>query len=280
MATELANVVDFNDEELDHLRQSIIVLKEEIEDSSWNLGMKLFEVHSTSAYMEWGFKNWKDYVEGELHFGLRKANYLVQIAAWFRDLSPSVRGWVEKLGWSKAKELVGVVTNENAAEWKKKVKDKSVNDIHGMLNAERLSQESNDEKVNVNKASDGGEKATRKAFSLFPEQLSNVERAMGKAAEMSLSDKDGHNLDMVCVEFLASHAAIDNVSDYLILVQNVVGLKLIAVKPGNEGVADGEIVFGGSVMDSMIEAMIDEEEDGESEEGESGESEEEEEEVE
>jgi hypothetical protein len=33
-------------------------------------------------------------------------------------MKPAVQEWVQSLGWTKAKELIGVVTDDNAADWK------------------------------------------------------------------------------------------------------------------------------------------------------------------
>ena len=50
-------------------------------------------------------------------FQPRKAQYLVSIQEWFGRMKPEIQGWIREMGWTKAKELVGVVTNDNAEEW-------------------------------------------------------------------------------------------------------------------------------------------------------------------
>lgn len=250
--TQLTTVDEQTEDEYGELRKEVLAIRDEVEDKSWNLAVKLMQVHDSSAYTEWGFGKWKDYVEQELAFKLRKANYLVSIAQWFGELNKPIQKWVSDMGWSKAKELVGVVTNENAAEWKKRVKGKSVAQIQHML------EESQDESGSDDGAEGGddqgkpaSETSKRKAFSLFDGQQATVDKALAKAAEMSQSDKEGHNLDMICVEFLATHAAMGTVDDYLRHVEHTTGLKLLAYDPKGGDKGEGDIVFGDSLLEEL-----------------------------
>lgn len=250
MTTELATVDENPDDQYAELRAKVIDLRDQVEDKSWSLACRLMEVHDSSAYTEWGFPKWKDYVEQELAFKLRKANYLVSIAQWFGALNKPIQKWVADMGWTKAKELVGVVTNENAAEWKKRVKGKSVSDIQRLLSEGMDDAPTDDESTDTGPAKPS-ETAKRKTFSLFEGQSETVEKALAKAMEMSQSDKEGHNLDMICVEFLSSHAAMGTVADYLRHVEHVTGLRLLAYDPKGGDDNEGEIVFGDTLLDEL-----------------------------
>ena len=45
----------------------------------------------------------------------------------------------------------------------------------------------------------------RKHVGLFPAQHENVMMAIKRASELSHSDKRGHNLDLICTDFLATN---------------------------------------------------------------------------
>lgn len=239
---ELATVDGENPEVEDNpeLRRKINDLRKTMEENSWELAFAMNEVHETGVYQAWGYKTWKDYVEVELDFAIRKAQYLIGIAQWFGQLNAGVRDWVKKLGWTKAKELTGRVTNENSAEWKKKVEGQSVSQIQKML--KESADDGGDEGGDSSSSSSGDdkEKAKKKNFKLFGDQMENVNAALEKASELSGSDKEGHNLDMICVEFLGANAASEDVGAYLKKVESVTGIKLIGYDPKKKAVVYGE----------------------------------------
>lgn len=233
-------------DERPELRSKVKTLRAQVEEGYWELSQALHEVYDTSAYVAWGYDSWKEYVESdELDFQLRKAQYLVSISAWFSKLNKGVQKWVSALGWSRAKELVGKVTNENAAEWKKKIADKTVVQIQEMLKAEKEGSSGGE---GGDGDGDGGEdKPSRWAFSLFTGQRETVESAIELAKKASQSDKEGNNLTLICTEYMANNAAIDSADEYLKRVEKVLGVKLIAYQDSTESV-----VFGEKLLDSLF----------------------------
>jgi len=232
------------------LRERVKGLRIKVEEGYWDLSQALHEVYDNSAYVAWGYDSWKEYVEQELDFALRKAQYLVNIANWFGSLPKGVQKWVAAMGWTKAKELVGKVTAENAAEWKKKVQGKTVAQIQELLKGSTSS--SSGEGGTGEGGTGDGEKASRLAFQLFPAQKENVEAALALAQESSKSDKDGHNLDLICTEFMANNAGMD-ADKYLAKVEKLLGVKIVAYQESTESV-----VFGSKLLDELVEVDGDE----------------------
>jgi len=242
--TTLATVDDAQVEMEDRpeLRQKVKTLRAQVEDGYWELSQALHEVYETSAYVAWGYDSWKDYVQSdELDFQLRKAQYLISIATWFGKLNKGVQKWVAALGWSRAKELVGKVTNENAAEWKKKVAGKTVLQIQEMLKGEDGGggEGGGDGDGGTGEGS-ADDKPSKWAFSLFQGQREAVEGAIELAKKASQSDKEGNNLTLICTEYMANNAAIDSADEYLGRVEKVLGVKLIAYQDSTESVVYGE----------------------------------------
>ncbi len=188
-------------DDVEKLRRRIIELVEKVNESYWELSELLYIVYNKGYFKRWGYNSFKDYVEKELDIGERKAYYLVNIWYWF-----VVKGNVsdvekaKKLGWSKAKELVGVVTPENQKEWLRKALKLS----HDMLIKE-VKEYVRTQQGQVSGRVDKDDVVHRVFFVLFEDQYNNVMHALELAKQISNSDKQGHNLDLICTEFLATH---------------------------------------------------------------------------
>jgi hypothetical protein len=66
------------------------------------------------------YPSFERYVEDAVGIDFRKAKYLVSIWWWFgveQRADPKLLMGAQEIGWSKAKELVGVVDPKNADEW-------------------------------------------------------------------------------------------------------------------------------------------------------------------
>jgi hypothetical protein len=224
-------------EALEKLRQRIKDLRTQIEEGYWELAVDLAKVYGETLYVEWGFENWSDYVEKELDFKLRTAQYMVSIAEWFGKMEPDVQTWVKSLGWTKAKELVGKVDESNWSAWKKKIAGKSVSAIMDMMASEKKGK---------SKDVDTLEEFKRRAFKLAPAQIENVEKAIAKAKDDAKTDSDAHALDLVCTEFLATHQGQEGLSDYLANLEKIFGVSLVAYNKTTDSV-----VYGAALLESF-----------------------------
>lgn len=226
------------------IRRRVIELKSQVEDSYWELSKIMHGIYHESLYIDWGYKNWKEYVAGELDFGDRKATYLVNIQDWFGKMHPSVQSWVKDIGWSKSKELVGRVNNDNAAEWKSRIEGLSVSGIVALIR--ELNKEVDDDGSEESDSSITVEKTAKKTFALFPLQMENVDNALEAASELAESDKDGHLLDLICTSFLAQNAGVKSTAEYLADVERSIGVKLIAYDKDAD-----TIVYGNDTLDGI-----------------------------
>ena len=244
------------EEQYTDLRREVLELRATVETGYWDLAIKMSEVYDNSAYLTWGYETWEEYVDGALEFQPRKARYLVSIAKWFGALNKPVQKWVAKLGWTKAKELVNRVTNENAAEWKKKLEGKSYRQLLEMLSEQKAAIGAGSGGSGDGEGGGDGDglagtvrPSTFKA-SLFPEQMDVVEGAIAKAQEVSQSEKVGHNLSMICVEYLANNAAISDAESYLAHVEKLLGVKLVAYRESTE-----TIVYGDALLERVAASV-------------------------
>lgn len=228
------------------IRQKVLDLRDKVEESYWDLSQVLYEVYGKSYYLEWGFGSWQQYVEQELDYKLRKAQYLISIQDWFSKMNESVQDWVKKLGWTRAKELVGIVTNENLEEWRAKVEGKTVKEIIDLIQNRPQGSDDNVELKDGPSGGDDKDIPIRVSFKLFREQKANVDRALDLAMRMAESSKPGHAIDLICTDFLSTNAGIDDVAGLLKKIEHQTGVKLIGIDEKTDSV-----VFGGDTLDRV-----------------------------
>lgn len=229
----------------DDLRREVMEAKNQSEAAYWRLAMGLFTVWNESAYAEWGYANFNEYVDNELDMQRRKAQYLVAIAGWFGEQSSEVQEWVKALGWTKARELVGVVDESNADEWRELAEESSLRDLSAAVKEHKAGAEA--------ESPEDSDKPKAKRFMLFEPQMNNVEAALTQAKINAGTEKDGHALDLICTEYLAQNGALSTLQDYLGRLEQILGKKLIAFEPNT-----GEIEYGAETLDEMFPEIEDE----------------------
>jgi hypothetical protein len=114
------------------IRHRARALAEQVETGYLELGEILYRIYDApvdgdpaqgSVLQKWGYKSIGEYAEKELSLHYKKAQRLVRI--FYRveveldglGRNPELKKRFIRLGWSKARELVRVLTKENAVEW-------------------------------------------------------------------------------------------------------------------------------------------------------------------
>ena len=167
-------------------------LSEKIKETFWTLGGVLsfirrhksystIEVDGVTPYS--GKQGFAQYVEAELDTHYRKAMYYIEIYETFAPLGISEEQ-VLALGWSKAKELCGIVNAKNVDKWLKKAMELGREDLQAEIKSVRV-------KAGDTGTNDPGEtaKATTFKFRLFEDQGQVVQEAL-KAASSVIGDDD------------------------------------------------------------------------------------------
>lgn len=231
------------------LRERVTELRKRVEESYWDLSQALSEIYHGSYYVAWGFASWKEYVEADLEFALRKAQYLVSIQDWFGKMRPDVQAWAKELGWTKAKELVGIVTEDNASTWQQRLQGLS---YAQMTDALKGGSDGGGDGLGGLKPLDGPadngatEKPERKAFALFPDQSANVAAALEKAKKLANTEKDGHALDLICSDFLATNAASDDFFSVVRRLEKSSGMRIVVYDQ-----TEDVVIYGGDLLDEL-----------------------------
>ena len=227
-------------------RERVKELKEQISSDYWELAYLLRDLHDTKKYRKFGYSTWREYIEEEVDFQVRKSEYLISIINKAEELPEKISEWVKSLGWTKAKEVVKVLNEYNFEEWKNKIDGKSVSEV--MI---AITENKKEEKLKeIEDGTIDEEKPIKKVFSLYPAQSKNVEEALEKAKSIAETDKDGHALDLICTSYISENIDTDNLQEYLEKVEKIIGHKIMVYDTKQE-----EIIFG----EDIIEQIIDEE---------------------
>ena len=113
------------------VRKEAKELAEQVETGYLKLGEILYRIYDApfdgdpkngSLLARWGYQSIGDYAEAELQLHAKKAQRLVRI---FYRVEVELKGFENeairsrflKLGWSKARELVRIINNDNALQW-------------------------------------------------------------------------------------------------------------------------------------------------------------------
>lgn len=230
----------------DDVRSRVVKLKDRAEETYWDLGVVLSEIYENCYYRDWEYTTWPDYVQDELDMHIKTAQDLIKIRKWFDNLPESIQAWAKGLGYTKVRELRKIVTPENAGIWKAKVNGKTVAEIIKLMKAGREEDTEDDQGAETEQC-EKVEKSRKRAFSLFPEQDEIVEDALRLAKEMAESDKEGHALALICMDYVASNSGEINIEMWLKEFERISGMNLVALRSSDDGTS--VVVYGYEYME-------------------------------
>lgn len=238
------------------VRKDVRRLRANVENNYWKLSEALWHVYDKVLYQTWGFASWKEYVESEVDFELRKAQYLVQIWAWRRTLPAPLQERIDRLGASKARDIAPVVTLENAEAWLTRVEGLSTREVQKLVRGEVDAEQERLDGLGTGAAADQDEekpqiqqKPVKWSRNLMRGQVDTVERAIAKACVMTASESEPRALTMICTEFLATNMNRNEPAEYLAQVEHATGWRIVAIDPAN-----GKVLYGGALLAAAEQA--------------------------
>jgi len=235
VATDEEHVVEISKVDLDKLFEKLQGLHGKIEKTYLLFAEELYKAsvavcNGEPSWVVWGYDSFGEFAHAELGIKQAKAYYLVKIFKELRVKLKVPKKVLEEVEWAKAKELAplataGIVTEENVDDWLKKAKKMTV---------PQLAEDARSAKEELTTGKGvKPETITRLTFALFDPQYKNVMNALSVAAGVAGSDKKGHQLDMMALEFLSAydsktptHSAM---KIYLKSIERLFGLRLIAI---------------------------------------------------
>lgn len=114
----------------DEIKSKLLDFKNNIESNYWQMCKYLYYIHKKRTYEIW-YPTFNDFVEKELSFQKTKARYLIQMweLLYVKQADKTVFDKVMSVGWTKAKELMHVVTRESVDVWVEKARNISVEEL-------------------------------------------------------------------------------------------------------------------------------------------------------
>ena len=199
------------------VRRQMDQIKGNIRKAMYKVAELLFEISEEKHYKKWGYSRFEAYVEEEVGMSSRKAYELLSIwRCLVKDLNISPNE-IQKLDWTKAAVIARVADENNIKVWMDKART---------MSARKLLDEARAAK------SDGPlDLLKSESFSLYQPQQDTIHAALNLAKKKTGSDKKGHNLEMICLEFISSNISDKNVSlSWLVKrIEDVYGVSVVVI---------------------------------------------------
>jgi hypothetical protein len=225
-AAEVQNVVETDDtagdmilqtaKEVENLKEDkafILVprLMGDIDQNYFKLGGILSKIQAEGWFLNKGYENFKAYVEAECSIKYRKAMYLIGI---YNGLVESGIAWakVAHLGWTKLKELAGIMTPENVDEW---VEIASGMNTLQLIEYIAKQAEGSDAANSTETAKDSAKAVTTMTFKLHKDQKETVEAALEKAQKQSGTEVKSAALEYIAIDFLGGTQKVVNLTEVM-----------------------------------------------------------------
>lgn len=196
-------------------------------------GELLFEVRENGYWKLWShvdaegkespYKTYEEYLEDELSMRPRKAKYLTAIYETYVDKLHLPLEVLRRLEWTKARQLLPIINAENAAELIEQTKRMSYREVRDMVKAAR---------GRTSGGTGAAEPIEERRYRLYPEQIDIVDQAIEIAKKLAESDKEGHALHLICVDFVGASTGIDAETKLEIVkahVERAFGVRLLVV---------------------------------------------------
>lgn len=231
-----------------------------------------------SLFEKWGYKNFGEYCEQEVGLRKRTAENLRYAYYWFTIQQPMPDNIISELisiGRSKLYLLSGVANKDNVTLWIEKAKELTFEDLKKAIKfAKAATADRNiDDEEREAPADDSGElpSASTETADAGPKHLPKPEEwhqlnvpladaqfetwqaAFKRAQSISNSEKVGHNLDLICQDFLSNNdfgvmKGKDRAA-FIAKIERKLGVLIIAVDPNS-----GKPVHGRDLLHRMMDA--------------------------
>ena len=243
---------DGNEDHAD-IRGRILEARNRIDSARWEMSADLYRVHDSTLYQHWGYYSFDEYVSSELNMNVRTAQYLTSVYHCFyiqlsKELDESrhkeIMDRVSRLGWTKARSLVGVVDGGNIDEWLDRAEKIGSTELEGEAKRELVRKAGGD----PNEI----EKMKNIAFRVSEDQHEVIASAVEIAKGVAESDKRGHLISLICQDFVATNTGPNSGGPtkikgrYLDRIGAMLGVRIVAVDKET-----GKVIHGKDVVEGL-----------------------------
>lgn len=174
----------------------------------------------------------------------------------------NVAGLVEKAENQNYQTTTAMVQKLLAAKEAKEIEQEIVKKGDPVVKSNKLSGDKTDSELEEEEAEEGAPPASKeldwdnpdhfksKVFAFTASQLETVNIALQRAAELSNSKSGGHNLSLICLDFVAGNdftkASEEQKLRYVAKMEKLLGYKFIVVDPKTK-----DVVFGLGTLEKV-----------------------------
>lgn len=181
----------------DDAKKLVDTLAETAEFTFFKLGGVLSVIQANGWFKP--YPSFRDFVEKEHGINYRRAVYWVGI---YNNLSNSKVPWekVKHLGWTKLKEIAGILTPDNVDEWVKLAEANTTLQLQEIV----MAHLKNKDQAQLSDSSKNATVVTTKTFKVHEDQKATIEAALAKAKEVGGFKDDTPALEHICLDYLGS----------------------------------------------------------------------------
>jgi hypothetical protein len=118
------------------VRDEALKARDMVETGYMKLARCLYDIYQQSLYAKWEYVSFENYIDVELQIAYRKALYLVDVYNMAVNFNlDTVR--LEKIGWTKTREVAKIINSENADEWLTMAENCTVKELMVAVKAEK-----------------------------------------------------------------------------------------------------------------------------------------------
>lgn len=203
-------------ERAETIRASVREAVRAVDRSYLELADGLAEIYHQKYFETWGFTNFESYCTSELDFTYRKAKFLIEI--WDKVQGYNIsRDRIERIGWTKMKDIVKVMNDENYEEWLQRAEEMSVSQLSAQLSELKV---------------EGSSGTTVVRLRMNAAEAAIIMEAVEAAKKLVNSDNDVSALEMICQDWMEAHGhSPEKVSleQHLAYLNKVYGVNVVAM---------------------------------------------------
>lgn len=239
------------------LREEAIKAKEMIDTGYMILARCLYDIYHQDIYSTyWNFVSFEDYIDSEIQITYRKAMYLVEIYGKAKLLNMDMNR-LEKMGWSKARELIRIVDESNVEEWMTIAENSTVKELNMQVRQEK---DKSSEKSSI---IEDAPVITTITFKLGMAEHAIIDDALQESKAMINSDDLALAFANICQEWIEAKGIVPvsaSLEDRVNYLEKIYGVKL-AIVGGNLEAEDASDVEEDDEDEEALSTVDDNDED-------------------
>lgn len=247
----------------DILREEAIRAKDMVESGYMLLARCLYDIYHQDVFSTyWNYTSFEDYIDKEIQIAYRKAMYLVEIYGKAKLLNMDMDR-LERMGWSKARELIRIVDEGNVSEWMDRAENCTVKELNIQVKKEK------DRAADKSSIVEEAPIITTITFKLGMAEHAIIDDALQESKSVINSSDLALALANICQEWLETKGVVpqhSTLEDHINHLQRIYGRSLVIsgvalsseVPKNNEEEEEDEDMGGVEVASSSDEDPLDE----------------------